>query len=301
VFNILAIISCGGKWPDGTRAPLGDVLIWSGEDDIEDTILPRFVVAGGDPKRIYFIDDVIQNGARRHFDPATDMPSLLAAAKEIPNLTAVAIDPIVSASAGDSHKNAETRRGLQPVVDLATKANSALIGVTHFTKGTQGRDPIERITGTLAYGAIPRVVLGAAKNDEDEGAPRRLVRIASNIGNSGGGFEYLLRQELLPEHDFTAQRVIWGDRLTGSAKELLEDTETGGGELLKAIGFIEQLLAGAGRDGMAVNDIRAAATANGFAWRTVTRAKEKSGAVKAVKGTTWSWVMQSTADSDVPF
>src|SRR3954468_15666343 len=48
VFDLLAKITCGGKWPDGTPAPLGTVLIWSGEDDIADTILPRFVAAGGD-------------------------------------------------------------------------------------------------------------------------------------------------------------------------------------------------------------------------------------------------------------
>ena len=57
-------ITCGGKWPDGTPAPLGDMLIWSGEDDIEDTILPRFVAAGGTGPG-YFIDEIIVEGAKR--------------------------------------------------------------------------------------------------------------------------------------------------------------------------------------------------------------------------------------------
>src|SRR5436189_5769474 len=33
-FDLLAQLSRAGKFPDGTRAPLGDSLVWSGEDDI---------------------------------------------------------------------------------------------------------------------------------------------------------------------------------------------------------------------------------------------------------------------------
>ncbi|MGH7093733.1 MAG: AAA family ATPase, partial [Stellaceae bacterium] len=185
VFELLAQLTCGGKWPDGSPAPLGDVLIWSGEDDIEDTILPRIAGAGGDVKRCVFIDGVIAEGVKRAFDPAVDMLRLLNTAKQLPDLKSMLIDPVVSATAGDSHKNSETRRGLQPLVDMAAERHVSVIGVTHFTKGTQGRDPIERITGSLAFGAIPRVVWGTAKGDDLDGA-RRLVRIASNIGPSGG-------------------------------------------------------------------------------------------------------------------
>jgi hypothetical protein len=46
-------------------------------------------------------------------------------------------------------------------------------------------------------------------------------RIASNISPSGGGIEYSLFQAPLPGLDFSAQRIDWGCRLTGSARELL--------------------------------------------------------------------------------
>ena len=38
------------------------------------------------------------------------------------------VDPIVSAVAGDSHKNAEVRRGLQPLVDAGQKMGAAVLG-----------------------------------------------------------------------------------------------------------------------------------------------------------------------------
>jgi len=270
-FDLLAQITCGGKWPDGTTAPLGDVLIWSGEDDIKDTILPRFAVAGGDHGRVCFIDSIIVDGQKRSFDPASDMPALLVTVETLPELKAILIDPIVSAAAGDSHKNAETRRGLQPLVDLAVERNIALLGITHFTKGTQGKDPIERITGSLAYGAIPRVVWAAAKGDNEDG-PRKLVRIASNIGNTGGGFEYLLRQDLVLDHDFTAQRIVWGNRLDGTPLDLLENPQDKG-KKMQAIELLDQLLV---NGPVRVEDIRAAATANGVTWRTMERAKDEA-------------------------
>ena len=32
----------------------------------------------------------------------------------------------------------------------------AVIGITHFTKGTIGKDPIDRVTGSLAFAAVAR-------------------------------------------------------------------------------------------------------------------------------------------------
>jgi hypothetical protein len=39
-FEFAAIISRGGKWPDGTQAIAANVIIWTGEDNVEDTIVP---------------------------------------------------------------------------------------------------------------------------------------------------------------------------------------------------------------------------------------------------------------------
>src|SRR5206468_6094748 len=104
------------------------------------------------------------------------------------------VDPIVSSVAGDSHQNAEVRRGLQPLVTFAENQGCALLGITHFTKATQGREPLERVTGSLAFGAVARIVLGTAKIKEEDGGGRVLVRVKSNIGPDGGGHKYELRQ-----------------------------------------------------------------------------------------------------------
>ena len=72
--------------------------------------------------------------------------------------------------------SAEVRRSLQPIRDLAEELGCAVFGISHYTKGSAGRDPVERVTGSVAFGAVPRVVFAAAKKREDEGGGRIFVR-----------------------------------------------------------------------------------------------------------------------------
>ena len=74
--DFAAVVTTGGQWPDGTKCDPGDVLVWSDEDDPEDTLLPRFLAAGGDPRRIHFVTGTVDRDGKRHFDPATDIPEL---------------------------------------------------------------------------------------------------------------------------------------------------------------------------------------------------------------------------------
>src|SRR4051812_44819998 len=50
--SFAAILTSGGRWPVGTRARPGNVLIWSGEDDAKDTLLPRLIAMGADTNRV---------------------------------------------------------------------------------------------------------------------------------------------------------------------------------------------------------------------------------------------------------
>jgi putative DNA primase/helicase len=173
-----ATITVGGKWPDGSQCDPGNVVIWSGEDEAADTLVPRLVAMGADMRRVFFVESVEDRGESRAFDPAKDVPALEAAIREAGGAAFIIVDPIVSAVAADSHKNGETRRALQPLVDLAANCRAALFGITHFSKGTTGREPLERITGSVAFGALPRVVMIAAKETQPgpDASPRPAPR-----------------------------------------------------------------------------------------------------------------------------
>lgn len=273
--GLTAIVSAGGRWPDGSRARAGSVVIWSGEDDDADTLNPRLRAAGADTRRVRTVGRMVDGGESYPFDPARDLDALCDALRAIPDVRLLVIDPVVSAVSGDSHKNAEVRRGMQPLVDLAGELGCAVLGITHFSKGTSGRDPVERITGSVAFGALARVVLVTAKQDADGDRPARrvLLRAKCNIGPDGGGFVYELRQEPLPDFpNVEASRVIWGEVIDGTAREVLADAEAQGEEVEErrdAASWLRQLLAGGP---LAVKDIKRQADDAGHAWRTVQRA-----------------------------
>lgn len=221
-----ATVTVGGRWPDGSRCQPGNVLVWSGEDDPADTLLPRLLAAGADKHRVYFVSGTRLNGEVQSFDPARDMAALEAQAVAIGGVSLIMVDPVVSAVAGDSHKNTEVRRALQPLVDLASRMNAAAVGISHFSKGGQGSDPASRVVGSIAFTAVARVVLVAAKvKSEDGNNDRRiLARGKSNIGPDDGGFEYHIEQsEPLP--GIKVSYIAWGKSVEGSARELLSDAD----------------------------------------------------------------------------
>ena len=286
---VAAILTCGGLWPDGMRASLGTVCVWSGEDDPADTIAPRLKAAGADMARVHLIEGTVIDGERCPFDPARDMPTLRASLAGLPDLALLIVDPIVSAITGDNHRNNEVRRGLQPLVDLGADLGIGVLGITHLSKGTAGRDPLERVTGSLAYGALARLVWLAAKQEADESRPERrvLMRGKSNIGPDAGGFEYTLEQAEMAELPGAAvSRVQWGNPVTGAAREVLAEIEPGGDpeerrDRRDAAEWLRDLLTG---EVLPAGEVKRQADAHGFPWRTVQRAMRDLGVISKREG-----------------
>src|SRR5262249_25967990 len=159
------------------------------------------------------------------FDFARDVGLLARRLSEFDSVRLLIVDPVTSAVGVDSHKNAEVRRSLQPLVDLAATHGCALLGITHFGKGTVGREPLERVTGSLAFAALPRVVLCTTAPGGNRGR-RQVVRVKSNIGPDGGGFEFDLEHAQVGEApDVAASVVQWGAAVSGSARQLLAQSE----------------------------------------------------------------------------
>ena len=294
-----ATVTTGGHWPDGTRCERGNILVWSGEDDHADTLLPRLLAAGADRARCYFVEGTRnEDGALEPFDPAHDLHRLQEAVQKIGGVRLLIVDPIVSAVVGDSHKNTEVRRALQPVVDLASTCGFAVLGITHFSKGGQATDPAQRVVGSVAFTAVARVVLVAAKVKAEDGAEDRriLARSKSNLGPDDGGFEYRLEQrEPLP--GLFASCVAWGRTVTGTARELLTDpNEVADCDTLDVIGFLRGLLA----DGpMTAKDVFKDADGAGYSRDQIKRASLKLGVEKEKTGMGggWVWVLPDAEGS----
>jgi len=290
--DLAATMSKGGLWPDGTRAPIGDVIIWSGEDDPVDTLIPRLIAMGADLSRIHLLAGVRDEKSTRNFDASRDMIHLRAAAKS-KNIAMLIIDPIIQMVKGDSHKNAEVRRALQPLADLAHDLSCAVYGITHFNKGSSGQDPLERLTGSVAFGAVVRIAFASTKyEDEDEEKSRLFARIKNNIGIDGGGFKYQLELKTLEKYpDIEVIRIVWGEAVSGSARDLIDEAEGETDEKSKtdqACDWLQvKLTDGPVRSDIIMKD----GVAVGFSRATLRRAKERvADSSKAGFGNDGHWV-----------
>ena len=301
----MGTVTIGGRWPDGTRCEPGNVLMWSGEDDPADTLLPRLMAAGADRSRCYFVEGTRIDGELQAFDPARDMAALELQAHAIGGIKLLVVDPVVSAVAGDSHKNTEVRRALQPLVDLASRLDAAVLGISHFSKGGAGSDPASRVVGSIAFTAVARVVLVAAKVKSEDGEDRRiLARGKSNIGPDDGGFEYLIDQvEALP--GIQASRIAWGKAVEGSARELLTDpNESDDTDSTSATNdAVDMLRAELTADGWTPYEVCSKPlTQAGFTKKQIWSASKKLGVMrqKSGMGKFWQWRLCATRKDSTP-
>lgn len=294
--GLAATLTSGGRWPDGRYcADRGNVLIWSSEDVADDTLVPRLMASGADLSRCHFIEGITENGESVPFDPAQDILDLHRAVNGIGGVSLLIIDPIVSAVAGDMHRANDVRRSLQAIVNFADAHQCAVIGITHFAKGGAGKAPQDRVIGSQAFGALARMVLVAAK--EEDGTKRVLARAKSNIAPDDGGIAYSLAMKML-EDGIEATHAVWGGVIEGTAREILGDVEhddvDGGGEREDAKRYLQDVLASGP---VAVKTIKADSDGAGYSWATIRRAKDALN-VEAIrdgfgKNGGWKWSLPS--------
>ena len=307
-----AIISRGGEFPDGSIAQARNVLIWSSEDAVSDTLVPRLTLAKADMSKVFFVGGKEDANGKKPFDPSKDMEDLEKAATNYGDVELLILDPIVMVVKGDGHNNTDTRKSLQPVVDLADRIGCAVLGITHFTKGTIGNDPVERITGSIAFGAVTRMAFIATKSEliEGESSKRLFTRAKSSFGPDGGGFYYDIQSDNLESHpDITTSKIVWKGKALGTARQLLDGAErissgTNNNAISSAIFFLKTELE---NGPIPAKEMLERAKDAGISTSTLNRAKAKIGILSKKNSSTvgndstnWVWQLPKKAVID-PF
>ena len=291
-FNFAATVSNAGIWPDGSRCTIsGNVLIWSSEDDASDTIVPRLMAVGANLQRCRIITGAIdENGLRSPFDAAKDMDRLREAINQIGGVSLLVIDPIVTAVTGDMHKANDVRRSLQSIVDFAVEMNCAVLGITHFSKGTAGKNSAERVIGSQAFAALARMVLVAAK--EEDSHRRVFTRAKSNNSIDTGGFSYTIEAGSLT-NGIEVTRIAWGEALEGSSRSILSEVEGDTNEEAGQLGAAKQFLMNTLRNGPAPSKELLEHAREGYSVSAITlRRAQKELGIVATKSTFaggWNW------------
>jgi hypothetical protein len=243
--DIAARVSTGAEWPDASgRAPLGEVILLAGEDDIETTIRPRLEAAGADLTKIHCIRGVTEidpktgNIITRSVRLDQDIHRIEALFQKQPDVKLLIVDPISEyLGRTDSHKNAEVRGVLSPFSALAAKYGVALLLVTHMSKGSAGGPALYRAMGSLAFTAMARVAWCHVRDADD---PDRVLwlPLKNNLHKKVPGLAYKIIEP---------GRIEWQDGdIETTADEAMQNAAGGkktGDAISKALAWLKQRLA----------------------------------------------------------
>lgn len=306
---MIARATTAGAWPcNEGRASLGNVLLLTAEDDIEDTIIPRLVAAGADLDRVHIVKMVREpDKPDRMFSLVTDLPLLRQKIDDVGNVVLVVIDPM-SAYLGvgkvDSYRATDVRGVLTPLTDLAAEKRLSIIGIMHFNKKADVHDAMLRIADSLAYVAASRhcyVVVddpGYAENKR-----RLFVKAKNNLAPDMAALSYTVDvvsvgQDPETKAVIAAPYVVWGtEHVQVTATEALHAEKAGASQSGRprdaAKSFLEEMLA---TGPVLMREIEEAAKANLISRTTLKRAKLDLGVVskKVSADDGWTWELPKT-------
>jgi hypothetical protein len=220
-----ARISTGGTWPDNSGlVKQGFTLVYSIEDDPEDTLVPRFMAHDGNLDRIVFLEGRRnEKGEPIPFDPTTDFQLLLEYVRQFDaGIDLLIIDPIITIVKGDANQNNKVRQALQPISELAKQLNCAVVAIIHFGKDSHGRKVLDRVLHSGAFVQLSRVVLNTVRvQDSDE---LWLVKSKVSNGVPGGGVSYRI-EPITVAGNIETTRIVETAPLHGDPNELIAKAE----------------------------------------------------------------------------
>jgi Bifunctional DNA primase/polymerase, N-terminal/AAA domain len=255
--DLIARGTTGRTLPDGQVGDLAgpvDAVLMSCEDDPEDTIVPRLVVAGADLTRVHLIEHVTLSDGTKRLPSIPEDIALLQRKVEETHAKLVVIDPLVGyltrkASAND---DAEVRRALSPLHELATETGAAIVAIRHFKKDRTETDPLHRGGGSIGILAAARHALAVVADPDNP--ERRLLGVTKH-NLSPADLAPTLAYELVGT-DLTINgqrrslsRVNWLGDDTRTVAQVLESVASGPASMdaksrrREAYEFLERVLA----------------------------------------------------------
>lgn len=217
--DVSARVTSGKLMPDDAPGMQGNVVMISYEDDPADTIVPRFLAAGGDPDRLHLLDSV-QTSDGLEFLCVPDHVAALEHLVYETDAVLVVIDPIMAAlgpgvKTGIDH---DVRRALAPLTALAQRTSAAVVIVRHLNKAANITDPVLRGGGSIGIIGAARHALMAGR-DPDEPERRVLAVTKSNIGRDDVSS---LSYRVVEDPEYRVSAIEWLGRSNRSARDLLE-------------------------------------------------------------------------------
>jgi hypothetical protein len=219
--DIAARITTGGAMPDGTAGiAAANVVLLSGEDDMDDTIIWRLRAAGADLSRVSHIQAAFD-------DDDAEMPltiprdlALVEAHVIERNAALIILDVLYEYldERVDGHKDQAVRRALHHVRALAQHTGAAVLALRHFKKESTDK-AIYRGGGSIGIIGAARAGWAVAYHPEDESL-RVLVPVKMNLAIRPAALTY----KLMEHGEYPCAYVDWRGAIEMSADDLLDSS-----------------------------------------------------------------------------
>ena len=200
------------------------VLVCAAEDSWEHTIVPRLIAAGADLTRIFRMEVLSAIDARVGLTLPRDLDEVEKSAIST-DAALMLLDPLMSRLGKlDTHKDAEVRQALEPLVDVCDRVSMSALGLIHHNK-SGSTDPLQLIMASTAFSAVARSTHTVMRDPDDDTGQRRLFGSPKNN----------LGRDDLPTFSFTINgypvetdegvawtgRLEWGDQLTATIEDVM--------------------------------------------------------------------------------
>lgn len=203
LLTIAALLSKGDNLPfceDGTL-PV-KVIYQTTEDDLEDTVVPRFIKAGGNLENLVFIKEDVT--------PLTFADERISVALQRTGAKLLILDPL-SSYIGECSLNSanEVRPQFNHLIKAAKENECAIIVVDHMNKG-EAKKVLYRTIGSIDVVGAVRSMITIIRDPEDTDK-RYFIQTKSNLAKTGNPFSFSVSDngiEFIEELDATVDELL---------------------------------------------------------------------------------------------
>jgi len=280
--------------PEGTRHEPATVAFISMEDSGADTILPRLRLAGAEMSKVFVWG--VEEDARE-----LSLPSRVDAVCrwiEEHHPAFVILDPITSFfdKEIDMNRDADVRRALRPILQLASEIGFVILGIIHLKKAGNGVGPssepsFHKILGSVGLPNVARTAMLFTRipGEGRRGSDRALVFDKLNLGPDDVPAIKICLKGYDGEDHPSAE---WGGDLDLSADRLFDGPAPPVETLGPAVQDATDFLLGELEDGPRASTVlKASADQAGHSWDSCKRAKQalKGRIVARQSSGVWLW------------
>lgn len=281
--DLAARVSSGADFPDCTNEhPPQKVLMYAGEDSLENTVIPRLIRAGANLANIELLDNnsfevydrEYNRVDRRGIDLSQDIAIIGQLIKKHPDIKLLIIDPITGVfGSRNTNHDSDMRPIMNELKDMLEQRALTLVGIAHTNKRGDAA-AIDQIQGASSIAGAARAAwLFTRDSESDDEHAHMMTCIKGNLSDNHDGLKLLTVAEAVPGLKRPVPSIMWGESTKMHADEanqaLKEKRETKVNKRDAVKLAIQALL---GEKPLLSNDVYTALEKQGHSSETIKRA-----------------------------